>query len=51
MEKKGDLVWDSFIPWVIGLMLLAALFVIIGVLTGKLGGIGEFLRNLFRFGR
>lgn len=49
--KKGQLVWDTLIPWIIGITFLVIATLVALGLSGKLGGLGEFIRNFLRFGR
>ncbi len=51
IDKRGELVWDELIPWIIGLVVLALIFVLYFTLSGKGQGIIDYLKSLFRFGR
>ena len=51
IEKRGELVWDELIPWIIGLGIIALVFVLYFVLSGKGQGIIDYLKSLFRFGK
>jgi len=48
--KKGQ-VFDTLIPWVIGIGIAVVILVIYLIATGKMGGAIEALRNILRFGR
>jgi hypothetical protein len=52
MKDKRGIVWQTLIPWIIG---VAILFVIgVGVyitLTDRAGGAGDFISSILRFGR
>lgn len=49
--KKGDIEFDTLIPWIIAAIILAVM--IIGYIVLKSKGINalEFIENLFRFRR
>jgi type VI protein secretion system component VasF len=51
LSKKGDVEWDTLIPWIIALAFLVVMLLVYLGLSGKLSGIGTALRNFFRFGR
>lgn len=51
MKKRGQLQWDTFIPWLIGIGLLLVVALAYVGIKGGLGDLGESLRNFFRFGR
>lgn len=48
--KRGELVWDELIPWIIGLAVLLLMFVLYIILTGKGNDAVEYIKNIFRFG-
>jgi len=50
MEKKGQLEWDTLIPWIIGIIILVLVFFLYEILYGKGTGALGFLKNLLRFG-
>ena len=50
MRKKGQIGWDTLVPWIIGIIVLALVIVFYGILTGKGEGALEFFSNIFRFG-
>jgi hypothetical protein len=50
MAKKGQLEWDTLIPWIIGIAVLILAFVLYKIFYGKGVGALTFLKNLFRFG-
>jgi len=49
--EKGELEWDTLIPWMIGVGVLIIVGVIYFGLNIKGGSIGDYMANLFRFGR
>jgi len=49
-NKKGQLVWDELIPWIIGIGVLVLGFVLYFILSGKGAGLIDYLKNIFRFG-
>ncbi len=49
MQKSGQ-VWEELTPWIIGIIVLVLVVIFYGILSGKLSGMGDFVRNLFRFG-
>ncbi len=51
MPKKGQLVWDQLIPWLIGLGVLILAIALIIILSGKGSNALEYFKTLFRFGR
>ena len=50
-NKKGEITWDTLIPWIIGIGVLILVLVIFYILYGKGQGAIEFFKNLLRFGR
>ena len=50
IKKRGQM-WDTLVPWIIGLAVLVALIFIIVILKGKGEGAIEFFKNLVRFGK
>lgn len=50
MNRKG-VVWDTLIPWLIGLAVLVLGFVLYQALYGKGQGIIEYVKDFVRFGR
>src|SRR3989338_699014 len=48
-KKRGQLVWDNLIPWIIGIAVLVLMFVLYFILSGKGQSAITFLKNLFRF--
>ena len=49
-KKRGQLVWDNLIPWIIGVAVLVLMFVLYLILTEKGQSAINFLKNIFRFG-
>ncbi len=50
MKKKGQL-WDTLIPWIIGIAVLILVILIYVLLDERGRGAIEFFKNLLRFGR
>ena len=50
MRKRGQ-IWETLIPWIIAIGVLALGLILIVVLKGKGEGALEFLKRVFRFGR
>jgi hypothetical protein len=51
MKKKGELVFDELIPWIIVLGTLILVLVLYFVLSGKGNSAIDYFKNLWRFGR
>lgn len=49
-SKKGQ-IWDTLVPWIIGVAVLALVAIVYFALSGKLGGVLDFFKNLVRFGK
>lgn len=49
-DKKGQ-IWETLIPWIIGLLVLVVILGFYFVLSGKGTAAIDFVKNLFRFGR
>jgi hypothetical protein len=47
MDKKG-VVWDTMIPWIIGIAVLAMVLVLAAVFRDKLIYFGDYIKGLFR---
>ena len=47
--KKGQLVWDTLVPWVVALVVLVLIVVFYLVLKDKGISALEFFKNLWRF--
>ncbi len=47
-KKKGELVWDEMIPWLIGAGVLILIILIFIILSGKGQGYLEYLRKMIR---
>jgi len=50
MKKRGQLVWDQLIPWIIAAGFTVLMVLIYMGYTGKLGAIGEFIQRWTRYG-
>lgn len=50
-RKRGQLVWDKLIPWIIALGLLLLMVLLYVILSGKGNEAIEYIQSLFRFGR
>ena len=51
MKKKGELVFDELIPWIVALGVLILILILYFVLSGKGTSALEYFKNLWRFGR
>ncbi len=49
--KRGDIEWDTLIPWIIVAVFLVIMLLVYLAISGKLNSAGEFLKNFFRFRR
>ena len=49
-SKKGQ-VWETLIPWIIGIAVLAMVLIVFLILSGKGQGAIEYFKNLVRFGK
>ncbi|MBX4211928.1 hypothetical protein KW787_00530 [Candidatus Pacearchaeota archaeon] len=49
--KRGQIVWDALVPWIIAIGAAVLLFLIYLILTDKATNALDYLRNLFRFGK
>ena len=49
--KKGELTFDTLIPWVIAIGLLVLIILSYIILSGKGTSALTYLKDLFRFGR
>jgi len=50
MLRKKGMIWDTLLPWLIGVGVLILMFVAYFILTGKGNGIIDYIKNIFRFG-
>ncbi|MEK6915235.1 MAG: hypothetical protein AABW89_01680 [Nanoarchaeota archaeon] len=50
MKKKGELTFDTLIPWIIALGALFLIILLIVASKGKGEGIINYLKDLWRFG-
>jgi len=48
--KKGQ-IWQTLIPWLLGLLAFGLIILIYLKLSGKGSNALEFLKNLFKYGR
>jgi len=51
MGKKGELVFDELIPWIIALGVIILVLILYFVLSGKGNAALDFFKNMWRFGR
>ena len=51
MKRRGELIFDEMIPWIIVIGVLVAIGIFFLVVSGKGEAAIEFFRNLWRFGR
>ncbi|MBS3065771.1 hypothetical protein J4229_01870 [Candidatus Pacearchaeota archaeon] len=49
-NKKGQ-VWETLVPWIIGIGVLVMIIIIFMILSGKGQGAIDFFKNLVRFGK
>jgi hypothetical protein len=49
MNKKGQLVWDQLIPWIIAIGVLVLALVLFFILSGKGESAIDYIKGLFRF--
>lgn len=50
-NKRGELVFDKLIIWIIAFVAFAFMIILFLILTGKGGSALEYLKSVFRFGR
>jgi hypothetical protein len=50
-EKKGDLEFDTLIPWMIGIGVLVLMGVLYFTISGKGSSAWDAIKNIWRFGR
>ncbi|MBX4196469.1 hypothetical protein KW805_02695 [Candidatus Pacearchaeota archaeon] len=48
--KRGEVAWDTLIPWMIALVAAVIVFFVYAILADKGGGALQYLKDLFRFG-
>ena len=46
--KRGELVWDELIPWIIAIMVLVLVVFVYLILSGKGQGYLDYIRNVLR---
>lgn len=51
MEKRGFILWDTLIPWVIVIAIVVLSFILYLGITGRLDLISDFFEEFMRFGR
>lgn len=51
MDKKGELEWDTLVPWLIGVLFLVLAIIGYIILKGKGQGAIDFINDLLRFGK
>jgi len=51
MKSKRGQLWQTLIPWIIAIATGVLIFILYIILRHGLGGAGELLKNLLRFGR
>ena len=51
MKKRGDLEFDTLIPWIVAILVLILIFVLYGIFSKKGTGAIEYFKQLWRFGR
>jgi len=49
-SKKGQ-IWQTLIPWIIGVAVLVLILILYVILSGKGTGAIEYFKNLVRFGK
>jgi hypothetical protein len=49
INKRGELVWDQLIPWIIAVAVLFIVLLFYGFLSGKLGNYAEVINGIRRF--
>lgn len=47
--KKGEVFWDTMIPWILAILVLIGGLMVYLIVSGKMGNWGEAIRNFFRF--
>jgi len=48
MKNKRGQMWDTLVPWIIGIAVLVIIIVLAVVLKDRLIGFGEVIKNIFR---
>ena len=51
MRRKGELVFDEMIPWIIAIGVLIMLIILYSVLNNKGSSALDFFKQIWRFGR
>ncbi|MBU0466553.1 MAG: hypothetical protein KJ718_06495 [Nanoarchaeota archaeon] len=49
--KRGSVIWDNLLPWIIGFGVFVLVIILYIVLTEKGQAAIDYLETLFRFGR
>ncbi len=47
-NKKGELIWDELIPWIIGAIVLALFIFVYIILSGKGHEYIDYIKNVLR---
>lgn len=47
--NKRAQIWETLIPWIIGLVVLVLVLVLYGILSGKGSGLLHFLKDTFTY--
>jgi len=50
-KKRGELVWNTLIPWIIAIGVLVLSLFLILILSGKGQSALEYIKTIIRFGR
>ncbi|MEK6854962.1 MAG: hypothetical protein AABX73_01955 [Nanoarchaeota archaeon] len=48
-KKRGELAWDTLIPWIIGVAFIVLIFILYTFLSSKGINVLEYIKNLIRF--
>ena len=51
MNRRGQLVWDQLIPWLIAIGVLILIVILYFILTEKANSAIDFFKNLIQFGK
>jgi hypothetical protein len=51
MSNKRGQFWETLLPWIITIVIVGLMLFLYLSLSGKLGGMGGFVKNFLRFGR
>ena len=50
-SKRGELIWDELIPWIITAGFIILAMILSFYLSGHGKNLIEYIKNLFRFGK